>query len=199
MVNVPSANSSPVSRDMAPQSTECPPDSNLPENTKENLDAKLDHAIEETFPTSDPVSVSITKGGAIDYDREENASPSAAEGAQQPEQNTAENLLDVVRETLGNVSETVPAGAREAYDQGKRFVRQVRDRYPQAEQYYRAGGRAVEQRVTESPWLALLVAGALGYGLAWLVHGGRSHRAERVPDYARTRRGYAPYRSERRG
>jgi hypothetical protein len=42
----------------------------LPENSKENLDAKLDHAIEETFPTSDPISVSITKGGAIDYDQQ---------------------------------------------------------------------------------------------------------------------------------
>ncbi len=194
MVNVPSANSSPVSREMAPQRRECPPDSNLPENAKENLDAKLDHAIEETFPTSDPVSVSITKGGAIDYDREANASPAAAEGTEQPEQNAAESLLDVVRETLGNVSETVPASAREAYSQGKRFVRQVRDRYPEAERYYRAGGRTVEQRVTESPWLSLLVAGAVGYGLAWLVHGGWSHRAERVQDYARTRRGYAPHR-----
>ena len=38
-----------------------------PENSRENLDRKLDHAIEETFPTSDPVSVTITKGGAIDY------------------------------------------------------------------------------------------------------------------------------------
>jgi hypothetical protein len=36
-------------------------DRKLPENSKENLDKKLDHAIEETFPTSDPVSVTITK------------------------------------------------------------------------------------------------------------------------------------------
>ncbi len=33
----------------------------LPENSKEQLDEKLDHALEETFPTSDPVSVKITK------------------------------------------------------------------------------------------------------------------------------------------
>jgi hypothetical protein len=39
-----------------------PPDSQLPENSQENLDARLDHAIEETFPTSDPISVTITKG-----------------------------------------------------------------------------------------------------------------------------------------
>jgi hypothetical protein len=48
------------------------PDRHLAENSKENLDRKLDHAIKETFPTSDPVSVTITKGGAIDYDRDGN-------------------------------------------------------------------------------------------------------------------------------
>jgi hypothetical protein len=42
------------------------------------------------------------------------------------------------------------------------------------------------------------VAGAIGYGLAWLIHGGRGEQPERVPDYARTRRGYAPHRDESR-
>ena len=36
-------------------------DEKLPENSKKTLDKKLDHALEETFPTSDPVSVKITK------------------------------------------------------------------------------------------------------------------------------------------
>ncbi|MCB8822943.1 hypothetical protein [Microvirga rosea] len=36
-------------------------DKKLPENSKENLDDKLDHGVEETFPASDPVSVKITK------------------------------------------------------------------------------------------------------------------------------------------
>jgi hypothetical protein len=36
-------------------------DKKLPENSKKSLDKKLDHALEETFPTSDPVSVKITK------------------------------------------------------------------------------------------------------------------------------------------
>ena len=36
-------------------------DEQLRENSKKNLDKKLDHALEETFPTSDPVSVKITK------------------------------------------------------------------------------------------------------------------------------------------
>jgi hypothetical protein len=36
-------------------------DEHLEENSKKRLDKKLDHALEETFPTSDPVSVKITK------------------------------------------------------------------------------------------------------------------------------------------
>jgi hypothetical protein len=36
-------------------------DKKLPANSKKSLDQKLDHALEETFPTSDPVSVKITK------------------------------------------------------------------------------------------------------------------------------------------
>lgn len=36
-------------------------DRNLPENKQENLGEKLDHAIEETFPASDPVSVTVTR------------------------------------------------------------------------------------------------------------------------------------------
>jgi hypothetical protein len=41
--------------------TASPKDKELPENSKKNLDKKLDHGLEETFPTSDPVSVKITK------------------------------------------------------------------------------------------------------------------------------------------
>ena len=36
-------------------------DCKLPENCQEKLDERLDHAIYESFPTSDPVSVVITK------------------------------------------------------------------------------------------------------------------------------------------
>jgi hypothetical protein len=38
-----------------------PDDHKLPENSQENLDEKLDNAVDETFPGSDPVSVKITK------------------------------------------------------------------------------------------------------------------------------------------
>jgi ElaB/YqjD/DUF883 family membrane-anchored ribosome-binding protein len=178
--------------------TDCPPDCDLPENSKENLDAKLDHAIEETFPTSDPVSVSITKGGAIDYDQQAAAALAKPANSSQAEQDTAEQLLDQVREAMSDVTSSASGAAREAYSQGERYVRQARERYPEAERYYQEGHRFVSQRVTESPWLALFIAGAIGYGLAWLNHGTKGEQRKRVPDYARTRHGYAPHRDEQR-
>ena len=38
-----------------------PEDKNLKGNSQKELGEKLDEALEETFPTSDPVSVKITK------------------------------------------------------------------------------------------------------------------------------------------
>ena len=70
MANSPTP-SSPSMPDRGSQTEAHVPDHKLPENSRENLDSKLDLAIEETFPTSDPVSVKITKGGAIDYDQQD--------------------------------------------------------------------------------------------------------------------------------
>lgn len=38
-----------------------PADKDRPENTQRELGERLDDALEETFPSSDPVSVKITK------------------------------------------------------------------------------------------------------------------------------------------
>jgi hypothetical protein len=76
-------------------------DNALPENSKENLEQKLDHAIKETFPSSDPVSVSVTKGGAINYDSQDAAASAARGSLGQEGQSTAENLLGQARDTVG--------------------------------------------------------------------------------------------------
>ncbi len=174
---------------------ECPPDSELPENSQENLDARLDHAIEETFPTSDPISVTITKGPEPD---QEARSSSAEDQQGQPEQDTTEQLLDQVREALHDVADQASGVARDVYSQGEHYARQAREQYPEAERYIRDGQRAVTHRVTENPLLSLVVAGAIGYVLAWLIHGERRDRERHVPDYGRTNRGYAPHRDESR-
>lgn len=192
MVNAPSSPGKPGSADAAPQAGNVPPDNDLPENSKEHLDAKLDHAIEETFPTSDPVSVSVTKGSAIDYDRQ--GRPRAPDSQSQEEQGMAGDLLGQAQSKLRDVADSVSELAHDAYDQGQHYMRQAGERYPGARRLYQQGSRTVSDRVTESPWLAILAAGAAGYLIAWLIHGGRRDRNNRVPDYARTRRGYTDYR-----
>lgn len=149
MVNVLSANNPPISPESVRQPAECPPDNELPENSKDNLDAKLDHAIEETFPTSDPVSVNITKGMAIDYDQQEN--PTASSRQSREEQDTAGNLLGRVQGKLGDVAERVSGLAHGAYDQSQRSIRRAGDRYPDAQRLYQQGSRAASDRVMEHP------------------------------------------------
>ncbi len=194
-MNSPSGSSQPVAPEKD-QLGECPPDNKLPENSQENLDARLDHAVEETFPTSDPISVHITAGPEPDRQGQESPSSSADDHLGQPEQDPTEHLLDQVRNALQDVADSASGAARDAYDQGSRYVRQAREQYPEAEQYIREAQRAVTQRVTENPLLALFTAGVAGYALAWMIHGQRRNRDTRVPDHARTRRGYAPHREK---
>ena len=149
------------------------PDWNLPENSKRNLDRKLDNAIEETFPTSDPVSVTITKGEAVDYGEESQPPAQEWSGA------ALNQAKDAVRQATG--------AAHQAYEQGRRYVERAGSRYPEAQRYYREGGHALLAHARERPLLTILVGAGLGYAIAWALHRGR---AERIPDYARTRTVY---------
>ena len=106
--------------------------------------------------------------------------------------------VDQVREALNDVAGSASEAAGNVYSQGERYARQAREQYPEAERYIREGQQAVTHRVTESPLLALFVAGAIGYALAWLIHGQRRGPDEHVPEYGRTNQGYAPHRDEQR-
>ena len=193
-------NSSRVNRPTGPhderQPAECPPDNKLRENSQENLNARLDHGIEETFPTSDPVSVHITKGPMPDRSDQEPRSSSADDQQDRPEQDTADQLLDQVREAMLDVTDSASEAARDAYNQGSRYVRQAREQYPETERYVREGQQAVSQQVARNPLLALFMAGVAGYALAWLIHGRWQGQDNGVPDYGRTQRGYAPSRDK---
>src|SRR5918997_625767 len=114
-------------------------DKRLPENSKQNLDRKLDHAVEETFPTSDPVSVMITKGEAIDYDEHGRAAPTqgGSHGSDQPD--TGQGVLTQVKEALTGAASTASKVAGEAVEQGRRYARQAAERFPQAARYSRGG------------------------------------------------------------
>ena len=86
-------------------------------------------------------------------------------------------LSDQVQDTMRDVAE----GASELWDAA----------YEQGERYYRQGRRAIEQ--TDSTTLmGWLVAGAVGFGIAWLMFGHRS-----VDDVAE-RMSESSYRPRRR-
>jgi ElaB/YqjD/DUF883 family membrane-anchored ribosome-binding protein len=194
MVNAPGSSSQSTLDGEESKPAEPLSDTKLPENSQENLDARLDHAIEETFPTSDPVSVTITKGPEPDRADQQARSSSAEDQQDQPEQDTTEQILDQVREALSDVADRASGAARDVYSQGEHYARQAREQYPEAERYVREGQQALTHRVTENPLLALFMAGVAGYVLGWLIHGERRDRERRVPDYGRTSHGYAPHR-----
>ncbi len=174
--------------------TERRPDNGLAENSQQNLDARLDHAIEETFPTSDPVSVTITKGPEPDGPDHGHRSSSAGDQGGSLEQDSTEQILDHVREALHDVADQASGAAHEVYRRGEHYFRQAREQYPEAERYIDESQRVVTRRVAENPLLALFVAGAIGYALAWMIHGQRRTREAYMPEYGRTDRGYAPHR-----
>src|SRR5215207_2734689 len=184
------ANASGISSQSTPdrqerQSAECPPDSKLPENSQENLDARLDHAIEETFPTSDPVSVTITKGPEPHRPDQEASSSSADNQQSRAEQGSTEHVLDQVREALNDVAGSATEAAGNVYSQGERYARQLGEQYPEAQHYVGEAQRLVTRHTTGNPLLSLLIAGAIGYAMAWMIHRERRNREPDVPDYGR--------------
>ena len=138
MVNASGISSQSTPDRAEPKPAECPPDNKLPENSQENLDARLDHAIEETFPTSDPVSVTITKGPEPARADQEARSSSADDQQSRPEQAPIEHVLDQVREALNDVAGSASEAAGNVYSRGRALRPTGTRTVP--------GGRAVHSR-----------------------------------------------------
>jgi hypothetical protein len=110
-------------------------------------------------------------------------------GSEAPSRGSPAQAREALTQTARAASDT----ARTTYDQGRRYVRQMSERYPQARRYYERGSRAVGSRVSEAPLLSLLAVGAVGYLFAWAMHG-RKNREDQMLE--RVRRGDLPgYRS----
>lgn len=77
------------------------------------------------------------------------------------------------KDTVRDYADQAQSLAADAYDQGRKYVEEGRKRVPEADRYYRDGREAVSRHVGESPIAAVLIAGAVGYLLALLVHGRR--------------------------
>lgn len=78
----------------------------------------------------------------------------------------AENLVGQAKDAVRDV-------AGQAGDLADRAINKGRDAFPEAERAYRQGSDTVTQFAKESPMVLAMMAGALGYLLAMVVHGGR--------------------------
>lgn len=86
---------------------------------------------------------------------------------------TAENLYGQAKDAARQAADQVSDVAGDLYERGERYAREGMRRYPQAGRYAREGTRAVTREIEESPMMAILIAGVVGYAMAWLIHGRR--------------------------
>src|SRR5215216_5936323 len=89
-----------------------------------------------------------------------------------PGEGTSEGVVGQATEAVRNVAESASDLARDTYETGARYVREGLDRYPEAGRSISEGSRAVSRPIEQNPLLAIFAAGALGYLLAYLIHGG---------------------------
>lgn len=83
----------------------------------------------------------------------------AAQDALGDAQGKAREVYGQAKDRFGDVADDVSGYAEDAYERGGAYLRD--------------GRRAVSSQVEENPLVALLIAGAVGYGLALLLHGRR--------------------------
>jgi ElaB/YqjD/DUF883 family membrane-anchored ribosome-binding protein len=93
------------------------------------------------------------------------------------EQNPKDMAGDAAQQAKGVIAETadrVKGAAVDAGDRAQAFAREAgRQATAAAETLYGQGNEmrdVIERTVVENPWPALLIAGAIGYGMACLVH-----------------------------
>ena len=96
---------------------------------------------------------------------------------------------------MRNVAESASDLAQDTYERGARYAREGWDSLRDVDRY----SRAVSRPVAQNPMLAILAAGAVGYLVAYLAHGGGLQAIrDSMPDYGGDRREHDHRRHSRR-
>lgn len=139
----------------------------------------VDETVDESFPASDPPAWTSggTKSVAATTDSER--TPDTPLGSAAAGSATADG-------TVARVSRM----AEQVYETGLNYAREAHQRLPEAERYLQQGRRAAARPVESYPLTAVVLAGAAGFGLAWLIYRGVDSGSSReVPSYGK-RSGY---------
>src|SRR5689334_5091746 len=126
----------------------------------------IDDTVDDSFPASDPPA--WTTGGAKSV-----AATTDSDRTPDDINDTGIGLSD-----FQDAASRISKMAEQAYEAGLRYARVAQERYPEAGRYVQQGRRAVSQPVENYPLAALVLAGAVGFGLAWFVYG-RDHSRDR--------------------
>ena len=104
----------------------------------------------------------------------DSAKDSVVDQVREQTQELAGDVIEQTRATVRNLSEQASAAIADPGATAKELARRTREQAAMAsDALYQQGTRAGEyltRNVNEYPLAALLIAGAVGYGLAYLIH-----------------------------
>ena len=85
----------------------------------------------------------------------------------------ATELKGSAENIVGQAKDAVRGVADQASDLANEAIKKGREKFPEVEHAYRQSGDAAVQYAKESPLMFAVMAGALGYLLALVIHGRR--------------------------
>lgn len=121
----------------------------------------VDDAVDDSFPASDPPAWTTSASKSVAAECE----PDALNDAPVP----PGQGLEEQSSTLRSVAEQATDTARDLYQRGQTYLERGRRYMPEAEHYYRQGAETIGRPVQEHPVAALVVIGALGCALGWML------------------------------
>jgi ElaB/YqjD/DUF883 family membrane-anchored ribosome-binding protein len=122
----------------------------------------VDDTVDDSFPASDPPAWTTSASKSVAAECE----PEALNDAPVP---PGQGLDEGLSTTLWSTAEQAADTARDLYQRSRTYVERGRRYVPEAERYYRQGAETIGRPVQEHPVAALLVIGALGCALGWML------------------------------
>jgi ElaB/YqjD/DUF883 family membrane-anchored ribosome-binding protein len=122
----------------------------------------VDDTVDDSFPASDPPAWTTSASKSVAAECE----PDALNEAPVP---PGQGLDEPSSSILQSTAEQAADSARDLYQRSRTYLERGRRYVPEAERYYRQGAETIGRPVQEHPVAAVLLIGALGCALGWML------------------------------